>query len=51
MSILKGIKGPVVTKQIDIDQHHMLFNPGVTAVPVGSTVEFANQDKICHIVF
>ncbi|NTW56261.1 MAG: hypothetical protein HGB20_04360 [Chlorobiaceae bacterium] len=48
---LKGIKGPVVTKQIDIDQHHMMFNPRVSAIPVGSTVVFSNHDKIYHNVF
>ncbi|NTV99476.1 MAG: hypothetical protein HGA70_09975 [Chlorobiaceae bacterium] len=48
---LKGVKGPVVTKNVGIDQHHMMFNPRVTTIPVGSTVEFSNHDKIYHNVF
>jgi plastocyanin len=48
---LKGVKGPVMTKQIDIDQHHMMFNPRVSAIPVGSTAVFSNHDKIYHNVF
>jgi len=48
---LKGVKGPVAVKHISVDQHHMLFNPRVSTVPVGSSVVFTNHDKLYHNVF
>ncbi|NTW52351.1 MAG: hypothetical protein HGB22_07170 [Chlorobiaceae bacterium] len=34
-----------------MEQHHMTFIPRVTVIPVGSTVEFTNHDKMYHNVF
>ena len=48
---LKGVKGSPVTRKVIIEQHHMTFIPKVTTIPVGSTVEFTNRDKIYHNVF
>ena len=48
---LVGVKGPVVTKQASVDQKSLVFVPHVTAVPVGSTVEFKNNDKVNHNIF
>lgn len=45
---LKHVKGPVVPQQISVDQRNFTFIPKVTAVPVGSTVVFTNNDKIYH---
>lgn len=48
---LKNVGGPVIPRSVTVDQHHMMFNPRVVTVPVGSTVEFSNHDKIYHNVF
>ena len=48
---LVGVKGPVVTKQASVDQKSLVFVPHVTAVPVGSTVDFKNNDKVNHNIF
>jgi plastocyanin len=48
---LKNVGGPVVPRTVAVDQHHMKFNPRVVVVPVGSTIEFSNHDKIYHNVF
>jgi plastocyanin len=48
---LKGVKASPVPRKVLIEQHHMTFIPKVTTIPVGSTVEFTNHDKIYHNVF
>jgi plastocyanin len=48
---LKNVGVPVKPRTVSVDQHHMMFNPRVITVPVGSTVEFTNHDKIYHNVF
>jgi plastocyanin len=34
-----------------MDQHSLQFQPHVLVVPVGTTVEFLNSDKVAHNVF
>lgn len=34
-----------------VDQTDKTFNPGLTVVPVGSTVDFPNNDRVFHNVF
>ena len=48
---LKGATGPVVPQKVTVEQHHLTFIPKVTTIPVGSSVEFTNHDKIYHNVF
>ena len=48
---LLGVKGPVAPKQATGDQKSLVFVPHVTTVPVGSTVDFKNNDKVNHNIF
>ena len=48
---LVGVKGPVVPKRAVVDQKNLVFVPHVTAVPVGSSIEFKNSDKVNHNIF
>ena len=48
---LKDVKGPVTPKHVSVDQKSLVFVPHVTAVPVGSTVDFKNNDKVNHNIF
>jgi len=48
---LLGVKGPVVPKHESIDQKSLVFVPHVTTVPVGSTIDFKNNDKVNHNIF
>jgi len=48
---LKGVKGPIAPKKGVVDQKNLVFVPHVLAVPVGSTVDFLNNDKVNHNVF
>lgn len=48
---LKGVKGPVTPKRGTVDQKNLAFVPHVLAVPVGSTVDFKNNDKVNHNIF
>ena len=48
---LVGVKGPVVPQHASVDQKSLVFVPHVTAVPVGSTVDFKNSDKVNHNIF
>jgi len=48
---LVGVKGPVVPHNAGVDQKSLVFVPHVTAVPVGSTVDFKNNDKVNHNIF
>lgn len=42
---------PAPTEKIVVDQKGLMFAPHVAAVPVGSTVEFLNSDKVAHNIF
>ncbi len=48
---LLGVKGPVTPQHASVDQKSLVFVPYVTAVPVGSTVDFKNNDKVNHNIF
>ena len=48
---LLGVKGPVVPAHAVVDQKSLVFVPHVTTVPVGSTVDFKNNDKVNHNIF
>ncbi len=48
---LVGVKGPVVPAHAVVDQKSLVFVPHVTAIPVGSTVDFKNNDKVNHNIF
>ncbi len=48
---LLGVKGPVTPQRASVDQKSLVFVPHVTAVPVGSTVDFKNNDKVNHNIF
>ena len=48
---LLGVKGPVTPQHVSIDQKSLAFVPKVTAIPVGSTVDFKNNDKVNHNIF
>ncbi len=48
---LLGVKGPVTPQHASVDQKSLVFVPHVTAVPVGSTVDFKNNDKVNHNIF
>ncbi len=42
---------PAPTQSPVIDQKGLLFQPHITAVQVGATVEFLNSDSVAHNVF
>jgi len=48
---LVGVKGAVVPGHAVVDQKSLVFVPHVTTVPVGSTVDFKNNDKVNHNIF
>ena len=48
---LKGVKAPVTPQKGEVDQKNLVFVPHVLAVPVGSSVEFLNNDKVNHNIF
>jgi len=51
---VEAIAGKTFPAPVDksvIDQRGMTFQPHVAAVPVGSTVEFLNSDKVAHNIF
>jgi len=48
---LVGVNGPVVPQHAVVDQKSLVFVPHVTAIPVGSTVDFKNNDKVNHNIF
>jgi plastocyanin len=48
---IAGKTFPAPTEKVVIDQKGLLFQPHVAAVPVGSTVEFLNSDKVAHNIF
>ena len=51
--ITKAPKSTVDIKksQFELDQQNLTFSPHVLPVPVGSTVNFPNNDKVPHNVF
>jgi plastocyanin len=48
---IPGKTFPVPAEKVVVDQKGLLFQPHVVAVPVGSTVEFLNSDKVAHNIF
>ncbi len=42
---------PAPTQQPVIDQKGLMFQPHITAVQVGTTVQFLNSDSVAHNVF
>jgi plastocyanin len=50
---LEAIPGNTVpaSKPMVMDQKKLLFQPHMIVVPVGSTVEFLNSDKVAHNIF
>jgi plastocyanin len=48
---IAGKTFPAPTKNTVVDQKGLLFQPHITVVQVGSTVEFLNSDKVAHNVF
>ena len=42
---------PAPTQQPVIDQKGLMFQPHITAVQVGTTVQFLNSDNVAHNVF
>ncbi|NUP95440.1 MAG: hypothetical protein HUU28_04675 [Planctomycetaceae bacterium] len=47
---LKGLEVKPLEKPFQVDQRSCRFEPYVTVVPTGSTVEFLNSDKVNHNV-
>jgi plastocyanin len=51
---IEGVQGktPAAPEKPPVmDQHGLQFQPHVLVVPVGTTVEFLNSDKVAHNVF
>lgn len=48
---IAGKTFPASGERMVIDQRGMSFQPHVAALPVGSTVEFLNSDKVAHNIF
>jgi plastocyanin len=48
---ISGKTFPAPAEKVVVDQKGLLFQPHVVAVPVGSTVEFLNSDKVAHNIF
>jgi plastocyanin len=48
---ISGKTFPAPTQHPVIDQKGLLFQPHVTAVQVGTTVDFLNSDSVAHNVF
>ena len=48
---IQGKTFPAPTKNPVVDQKGLLFQPHITVVQQGSTVEFLNSDKVAHNVF
>jgi plastocyanin len=51
MEAIPGKTFPAPAEKVVVDQKGLLFQPHVVAVPVGSTVEFLNSDKVAHNIF
>lgn len=50
IAAIPGKTFPAPAKQFKMDQQWLEFKPHVLAVPVGATVEFANNDTVTHNV-
>jgi plastocyanin len=48
---IPGKTFPAPAKPFVMDQKSLLFQPHVLAVPIGSTVQFLNSDKVQHNIF
>jgi len=48
---IQGKTFPAPTKSPVVDQKGLLFQPHITVVQTGTTVEFLNSDKVAHNVF
>jgi plastocyanin len=48
---IAGKTFPAPTQHLVIDQKGLLFQPHVTAVQAGATVDFLNSDSVAHNVF
>ncbi len=48
---IAGKTFPAPEKHFLIDQTKMTFQPHITVVPLGATVDFLNNDKVAHNVF
>ena len=48
---IPGKNFPAPTQQSQIDQKSLMFNPHLTVIQVGTTVEFQNDDSVQHNVF
>ncbi len=48
---IPGKTFPAPAKAQVMDQKQLLFQPHILAVPVGTTVEFLNSDKVAHNIF
>ena len=47
---LVDVNEPVIPQHKTIDQKSLTFVPKVTTIPVGSTVDFTNNDRVYHNV-
>src|SRR5579864_9269030 len=45
------LRGTAPPRTVQIDQRNSRFEPDLVVIPVGSTVEFPNDDAIFHNVF
>ncbi len=48
---IAGKTFPAPEKHVVIDQKGLMFHPHVTAIQVGTTVDFLNDDNVAHNVF
>lgn len=46
-----GAKAEPSDKHVTIDQKGLMFQPHITVVPAGTTVDFLNSDSVAHNVF
>lgn len=51
VNAIPGKTFPAPAKPFVMDQKSLLFQPHVLAVPLGSTVQFLNSDKVQHNIF
>jgi plastocyanin len=48
---LRGGKSPITPRKGEVDQKNLVFVPHILPVPVGSSVDFKNSDKVNHNIF